>query len=89
MMIGPDKNGSFKPVLVKGIHENMVDVDSASKGQTICVAIKSVNKKDLVLKTKSFRKGMSLISVNKNYNVTKKGTNPIEQLCVREFDAEV
>lgn len=88
-MIGPDKNGNFKPVVIKSIHENRVDIDSAGKGQTICASIKNVNKKDLVLKTNSFRKGMSLIALNKTHAVSKKGVNPLDQLCIREFDAEV
>jgi GTPase len=44
--LGPDKIGQFRPVIVKGIHENRVDVISAKKGATICVNVKSANKKD-------------------------------------------
>jgi GTPase len=32
LMIGPDKNGHFKPVIVKGMHENRVDIETATKG---------------------------------------------------------
>jgi hypothetical protein len=31
-MLGPDKIGAFKPVMVKGIQENRVDILSAKKG---------------------------------------------------------
>ena len=29
LMLGPDRNGNFKMVTVKGIHENRVAIDSA------------------------------------------------------------
>jgi len=45
-MMGPDKNGNFKTVTVKGIHENRVDISQASKGASICIAVKTANKKD-------------------------------------------
>lgn len=45
-MLGPDKNGQFKTIMVKGIQENRVDILSAVKGSTVTLAIKSVNKKD-------------------------------------------
>jgi len=87
--MGPDKNGNFKPVTVKGIHENRVDIPHASKGASICIAVKTANKKDLPLKTKGMRKGMSLIEISKNYQATKKNLNPLDALVIREFDAEV
>lgn len=89
LMIGPDKNGNFKPVTIKTIHENRVFIDQAGKGQTITLSIKNANKKDQVLKTKNFKKGMSLIGINKAYQTTKKGANPLDSLCIREFEAEV
>jgi elongation factor 1-alpha len=64
-LMGPDKNGNFKPVTVKSIEENRVGVDSAQKGTSICVAIKNTNKKDLVTKHSGMRKGMSLIELSK------------------------
>jgi len=45
-MMGPDKNGNFRPVIVKGIHENRVDILHASRGATVCIAVKTANKKD-------------------------------------------
>jgi GTPase len=32
LMLGPDKNGQFKPVVVKGMQENRVDIEFAKKG---------------------------------------------------------
>lgn len=46
LYLGPDKNGQFKAVVVKGLHENRVEIEHAKKGSTICVNIKSLNKKD-------------------------------------------
>jgi GTPase len=45
-MMGPDKNGNFKPVVVKSIHENRVEVPQAGKGASVCIQIKNANKKD-------------------------------------------
>ena len=35
------------------------------------------------------KKGMSLIEVNKNFQSTKKGGNPLDSLVIKEFDAEI
>ena len=51
LYIGPDKIGQFKPVVVKGIHENRVEVTSAKKGSSICINVKSLNKKESAIKT--------------------------------------
>lgn len=64
LLLGPDKNGHFKQVLVKGMQENRVDIETASKGQTITIAIKSVNKKDLNVKQSAFKKGMVMLGIN-------------------------
>lgn len=44
LMMGPDKNGAFKGVIVKGIQENRVDITECKKGQTVTLLIKSVVK---------------------------------------------
>lgn len=44
MMFGPDRNGNFKQVVIKGIHENRVDVDHADEMASCCVHIKTVGK---------------------------------------------
>ena len=41
LMFGPDKNGNFKPVIIKGIHEDRVPIEEAGVSQSICVNIKS------------------------------------------------
>jgi len=40
LMFGPDKNGNFKKVVIKGIHENRVSIDSAGEMRSICVNVK-------------------------------------------------
>ena len=45
-MMGPDKNGNFKPVTVRSIEENRVGVTTATKGASVCLAVKNSNKKD-------------------------------------------
>ena len=97
LMMGPDKNGTFKGVIVKGIQENRVDVAECKKGQTVTLLIKSVVKNQaLKFARNSFKKGVTLLGVNMaKANQMKKGgaqVNPsqaLEQLCVREFEAEV
>jgi GTPase len=96
-MMGPDKNGAFKGVIVKGIQENRVDIQEAKKGQTVTLLIKSVVKNQaLKFARNSFKKGVTLLGMNtaKASQIKKAGAqiNPsqvLEQLCVREFDAEV
>jgi GTPase len=80
-------------VIVKGIHENRVDIPVAIKGASICLNIKSANKKDTTIKVSSFKKGMLLVGVtSKCVAATAKKGGPstaLENLCVREFEAEV
>lgn len=88
--MGPDKSSHFKPVIVKGIHENRVDIEQAGKGASITISIKNANKKDPPLKSSTLKKGMYLIGLGKTTIQSKKGgLNPLEQLCIKEFDAEV
>lgn len=65
-----------------------MEVKSASSGQSVTLAIKNANKKDPIVKTSKFKKGMMLVGISKT-QVPVKGQNPLEKLCVREFDAEV
>ena len=67
LMFGPDKNGNFKSVIIKGIHEDRVPILEAGVSQSICVNIKS---KDPI-KRNHIRKGVSLINPLK-----AKGFNP-------------
>ena len=92
MMLGPDKQGHFKPVVIKGIHENRTNMEFAERGQTICCAIKNLNKKDAIMRHKGFKKGMSMLTLDKNFQPStqaKHKGNVLDSLSVREFDAEV
>jgi len=60
LLLGPNKQGNFDPVQVKGIHHKRCDVDLAHAGQSVCFAIKTQVKKEQ-LKRNNFRKGMVLI----------------------------
>ena len=44
MMFGPDRNGNFRPILIKGIHENRVPIQEAGEMASICVHIKTVGR---------------------------------------------
>jgi GTPase len=60
LLLGPNKQGSFGPVQIKGIHHKRVAVEEAVAGQAVCFAIKTLVKKE-TLKRNNFRKGMILI----------------------------
>jgi len=60
LLLGPDKTGQFRPVLVKTIHYKRVPVDSVESGQHTALAIRSLVKKEQ-LKKGMFRKGMVLV----------------------------
>jgi len=80
LMFGPDKNGNFKPVVIKGIHEDRVAINEASATQSVCVNIKS---KELI-KRNHVRKGVSLINPMK-----VKGVNPYHSVVCKYFDANI
>lgn len=44
MMFGPDRNGNFRPVVIKGIHENRVPIMEAGEMASICVHVKTIGK---------------------------------------------
>lgn len=60
LLLGPDKQGEFKEVIVKGIHYKRMAVEEAVCGQACCFNIKGVSKR--VIKRKMFRKGMMVVS---------------------------
>lgn len=76
LLLGPDKVGNFKPVLIRSIHVKRVQVEEAHSGQSACFALRSLVKKDHI-KRAHFRKGMVLVDP---------ALNP---KSIREFDAEV
>lgn len=83
MIFGPDRNGNFKPVIIKGIHENRVSIQEAGEMTSVCVHIKTVGKNAEPIKNNQIRKGSCLI----NPLAAKKGVNPYRSLCVKYFDA--
>jgi len=86
MMFGPDRNGNFRPVVIKGIHENRVAIDQAGEMASICVHVKTIGKNAEPIKNNQIRKGSCLI----NPIATKvKGQNPYQSLCVKYFDAQI
>ena len=86
LMFGPDKNGSFTPVMIKGIHENRVDIAEAPEMSSITVAIKMTGKNNGPTKMKHIRKGQCLI--NPITHKTK-GYNPYQSVCIKYFDAQM
>jgi len=76
LLLGPDKTGQFKPVLVKTIHYKRVPADMVESGQHAALAIRLLVKKEN-LKKSMFRKGMVLVEASLNPRTT------------REFKAEV
>jgi GTPase len=79
MMMGPDKNGTFKAIIVKGLQENRVDIESASKGQTITILVKSVAKGQPIKPSRALKKGMTLVGLNMSLaqSLQKKGAAPL------------
>ena len=67
MLLGPDGNGAFVSVTVKGIQNKRVPVDNVHGGQTASFAIKA--KKGHVTK-QDIRKGMVLVDPNRNPRAT-------------------
>jgi len=85
-MFGPDRNGNFRPVIVKSIHENRVSIDEAGPMSSVCVNVKTIGKNTEPIKNCQIRKGSCLI----NPIVARvKGSNPYQALCVKYFDAQI
>lgn len=76
LLLGPDKTGQFKPVLVKTIHYKRTATDMVESGQHVALAVRSLVKKEQ-LKKSSFRKGMVLVDAS------------LHPQTVRNFKAEV
>uniref|UniRef100_A0A0G4FNL3 Tr-type G domain-containing protein n=1 Tax=Chromera velia CCMP2878 TaxID=1169474 RepID=A0A0G4FNL3_9ALVE len=76
LLLGPDKSGNFKPVLVRSVHSKRVPVPKVVSGQAASFALRSLMKKD-TLKRAAFRKGMVLLD------------RGIQPKATWEFEAEV
>lgn len=71
LMFGPDAQGNFKKVAVKGIHENRIDVEQAFETDSVTLKVKTVGKD--VVSQKHVRKGSCLINP---LTQKEKGSNP-------------
>mmetsp|Transcript_20132 Transcript_20132/g.46910 ORF Transcript_20132/g.46910 Transcript_20132/m.46910 type:complete len:553 (+) Transcript_20132:90-1748(+) len=60
LLLGPDKTGQFKQVLVRTIHYKRTPAESVESGQSAAFSLRSLDKKNPLKKT-SFRKGMVLL----------------------------
>lgn len=60
LLLGPDKTGVFKPVLVRGIHYRRVPQERVESGQACSFSLRLLVKKETLKKT-SFIKGMVLV----------------------------
>lgn len=75
-VLGPDKNKTFKTVMIKSIHVNRALVEKAYCGEFACFSIKPAKANDK-LSRDEFRKGMVLLDP------------VIQPNPIYEFDAEV
>ena len=76
LMLGPDRNNTFRPVTIKSIHVNRVATDQTTPGEIACLSIRPVSKKDS-LTMDDFRKGMVMIDQSLKLDL------------IWEFEAEV
>lgn len=60
LLLGPDKTGQFRPIMVKTLHYKRVPTDMVESGQHSALAIRSLVKKEQLRKS-MFRKGMVLV----------------------------
>lgn len=54
--LGPYSNGSYRTIVVKSIHVKRKNVELATAGRNVCIAVKNVDRKEI-------RKGMVVLSV--------------------------
>ena len=64
LILGPDKQNNYRPVSIKSVHFNRIQVDAAVPGQFCTFALKSMKKKE-ELDKKDFRKGIVLLDIAK------------------------
>lgn len=75
LLLGPDKKGDFRQVVVKSIHFKRSSVEEIASGNSACLHVKSKDKENL--KSTDIRKGMVILD---------KESNP---KAVMEFEADV
>mmetsp|Transcript_1323 Transcript_1323/g.1592 ORF Transcript_1323/g.1592 Transcript_1323/m.1592 type:complete len:507 (+) Transcript_1323:274-1794(+) len=81
LLVGPDRSGFYRLVLLKSIHRQCVPSQSVYEGQHGTFAVKSLGKNKEQLKRNQFRKGMVVVR-EKDMKLLKSNT-------VREFQAEI
>merc|ERR550514_1095614 len=69
LLLGPDKIGQFRPVLVRSIHYRRTPADEVRSGQAASFALRSLLKKE-PLKKNAFRKGAVLLCPSLQPKVT-------------------
>ena len=84
LMFGPDRNGNFKPIAVKGIHENRCDIKVAEENTAPSINVK-IKGDYPEIKRNHIRAGSCLINPIKKV----KGKNPYHNVCIKHFDADV
>ena len=78
LLLGPDKVGVYKRILVRGIHVNRCAVTSVSVGKSSSFAIRAIARKQTIARN-NVRKGMVLL--DERYDESRRTTS--------EFDAEI
>ena len=78
LLLGPDKVGEFRRVIVRGIHVNRVSQTTVGPGTNCSFNIRAVSRKEVVTR-ENIRKGM--VMLDERYDIAARTT--------RTFDAEV
>mmetsp|Transcript_12056 Transcript_12056/g.14053 ORF Transcript_12056/g.14053 Transcript_12056/m.14053 type:complete len:399 (+) Transcript_12056:63-1259(+) len=81
LLVGPDRSGFYRNVLLKSIHRQCVPSQHVYEGQHATLAIKSLGRNKEQLKRNQFRKGMVV--------VREQDRELLEQNTVREFLADI
>jgi GTPase len=86
LMFGPDRNGNFKALKVKDIHQTRVPISLATEGTQCTLKVKQIGKNDQPISQDHIRKGSFLINpIEKK----AKGHNPYHDVCTKYFAAKI
>jgi len=98
LLLGPDKLGHFKPVLIKSVQSNHVPIKEAHPGQCAGFALKKIHRKDIrhgmflidpsitPQATRIFESDVSVLSSSTTF---KKGYQPVIQCITVTQTAEI
>ena len=81
LLIGPDKSGYYRSVVLKSIHRQCVPSQDVFQGQHATLAIKQLGRNKEALKRTQFRKGMVVVA--------EKEFGLLQRCTVLEFEAMV